>query len=101
MVYKKFRNSLNKKLTYSRINYYKRKFIENRKKSNNIDETIKNNFKNNDIQSITNKFAISFNENINKILHICNQQVLEYDKTRLTNSLYLSPTCEDEIFYIF
>lgn len=106
---------LNKKLVYSRNKYYKRKFFENRndirntwqlineiigKRTNSIDLTITKNFQNNDIQSIANKFAISFNENIKKILHVCNQQILQYNSTRVSNSLYLSPTCEDEIFYI-
>lgn len=113
--YKKFRNMLNKKLNYAKNFFYKTKFIENRnnirvtwqlineltgKKTSNIDKTVIKNFNSENVLDIANKFADNFKNNVNKILHKCDINTLNYSKPRLPNSIYLCPTSEEEIFGI-
>ena len=113
--YKKFRNLLNKKLINAKNLYYKTKFLENRnnlritwqtineitgKVTKNIDTSLIKNFKSENILATANKFASSFKSNVQKILHKCDIKTLNYNKIRLPNSIYLSPTTEEEIFGI-
>lgn len=117
LVYKKFRNHTNKKITSARNNYYRQKFFENRydirvtwqiineiigKKTNNIDETIIKHFNinNDNISNITNRFAENFNQNVNRLLHNCSIKTLCTVETTLQNSLYLEQVNENEIYNI-
>lgn len=113
--YKKYRNMLNKKLIYAKNLYYKNKFYENRnnirvtwqiineligKKTTNLDETIKKNFKNLNITDICNNFAINFKKNVEKIMHFCEIKTFSNPPNVLQNSFYLRSTDEIEIFNI-
>lgn len=113
--YKKYRNTLNKKLKYEKNLYYKQKLYENRnnirktwqiineiigKKSMNLDESVINNFKNTNTIDLCNNFAVNFKTNVEKTIHLCKIQTIDNTQIRLQNSLYLHETDEIEIFNI-
>lgn len=70
------------------------------KKTNNIDDVIVKNFKSEDIAKTVNCFAKNFNENINKIIHKCDIKTLDNNERTQQNSIYITPTSENEILNI-
>lgn len=113
--YKKFRNLVNKKLNRAKNNYNRIRLLQNKnnvrvtwqiineitgKEYNNLDTTIIKNFKTDNIQEISNKFAVNFYSNVQKIIHKCDIQTLRYEKQTIPNTIYLSPATEEEIFSI-
>lgn len=113
--YKQYRNKINKKIVYAKNNYYRQKFVENRKNPrvtwqlineiqgktvNNIDDIILKNFKNYNIEDILKNFAINFNANVIKIIHKCDVKTNIYPEKSLQNSMYMEQTSIEEIFNI-
>lgn len=114
-VYKKFSNKLNKKIINAKNIYNYNQFIQNRnnirgtwqaineiigKKTNNIDDTIKRNFKNENLINVTEKVAQNFQENVQNIIHTCDIKTVSTAKSKTSNTLFLSYTNEEEIYNI-
>lgn len=114
-IYKKFNNSLNKKINFARNAYNFRQFVKNRKnirvtwqligkitgkKIENIDKTIMKNFSSDNAKEISDNFAIKFNANVQNLLHNCTIKTLPEIYTRTTNSMFMNNATEHEIYSI-
>lgn len=110
--YKRFRNSVNKKIKSAKNEYYRNKFIEYKhdmratwglineiigKKTYNIDENILKNFKGHNLNTILHNFSTKFNDNVNKIIHICNIKTINILEPTQPNSMFFAQITEDEI----
>lgn len=113
--FKYFSNNLNKKLIYAKNSYRKNKFIQFRnniratwqlineilgKTSNSVDETIKINFKNQNVENVCENFAKQFKDNVKNIIHMCDIITLKHERNTVSNTIYMSVTDEEEIFNI-
>ncbi|XP_059217637.1 uncharacterized protein LOC131994777 [Stomoxys calcitrans] len=100
-------------LKCSKNDYYYRQFLINRnnirgtwqiinkitgKKTENLNDTIKRNFKDESLKDITENFALKFNENVLKIVHSCSITTLNANaECIINNSLYIEYATEEEI----
>lgn len=115
ILYKKFRNNLNKKIIIAKNTYYMKQFISNRnnlravwqlinkiigKKTNSVDDIIVKSFPKENIKNITEKFAQKFCDNVNNIMHICDIKTINNSPINIENSIYIEYTTEVEIFNI-
>lgn len=113
--YKLFNNKLNEIITNAKNEHRRNEFIRNRynmrgtwiliseiigKKVNNVDNVIIKNFNNENIKTVTEKFAIKFKENVLNLIHDCNIITLNNPVQRIQNSIYIQETNEIEIFNI-
>lgn len=111
-IYKTFNNKLNKKIIYAKNAYNLKQFVINRnnirgtwklineitgKNVDNIDRIIKRNFSSVSIQDVTDNFALKFNENVKKIVHVCDIKTITNTETVMPNTMYLDYTNELEI----
>ena len=114
MEYKQLRNKINKLLHVKKNNYYYNEFSKSRnnikltwkiinnilgKKSNNIDELITKNFKN-EKTNVVDNFSQQFHENTAKIIHKCDIKTTFYSTPTMQNSIYFPIADEHEIFEI-
>lgn len=115
IIYKKFNNNLNKRISNAKNTYNMQQFIKYRnnlrvtwqiinnitgKQIKNVDETIKKNFPNEKLEDLTEEFAQKFKTNVENIIHKCNIETINYTTPQVQNSLYLEYTNEMEIFNI-
>lgn len=111
--YKSYRNFVNKRIQHVKSEYYKNRFAEYRKdpkntwrlinnilgKTNsNIDEIITRNFQSEaNADSIANKFATRFTEEIKSIIHSCDLKTYHGSETSVAQSMYLEYVSDGEI----
>lgn len=110
--YKFFNNKLNVIINNAKNEYRRREFEKNRnnirgtwclindiigKKTDNVDDVIKKNFKSADLKTITENFAVKFKENVNNIIHKCEIKTLIQTPRIVQNTIFLENTDEAEI----
>lgn len=113
--YKSFNNKLNQMINNAKNEYRMKEFIKNRKnmrgtwslineiigkKTHNVDEVIKRNFKNIDLKIVTEEFAIQFKANVQNILHDCDIKTNFSQVIRAQNTIFMEQTNETEILNI-
>ena len=114
--YSKIRNIVNKKVTFAKNNYYRREFLLAKndikktwqilneiigKKVISIDQQICTNFKNIDNETIANKFADQFDQEVIKTIHVCNEIVSKsITQNTISNSIFIDHITNEEILCI-
>lgn len=113
--YKIFNNKLNRIITDAKNEHRRKEFIKNRnnmrgtwllindiigKKVDSVDDVIKKNFRYENLNIVTNNFAIKFKQNVQNIMHDCDIKTLNSTETRIQNTIYVEQANELEILNI-